>query len=78
MHTAFACILQCIHRQQIIHVHLHPETVCVYFVDDLYLHNIMLGCAHEQKAYGGGVDRCGQQNAVFVTLVGPIKRFKAQ
>ena len=29
-------------------------------VDDLYLHSIVLGCAHEQKAHGGRVDRRGQ------------------
>ena len=64
-------------------IYLHTEAVFVCFVDDLYLRNIMLGYimlgyAHEQKAHGGAVDRCGQQNAVFVTLVGPIKRFEAQ
>jgi hypothetical protein len=45
-------------------------------VDDLYLH-LMLGCAHEQKAHGGAVDRRGQQNAVFATLMGLTQRFKA-
>ncbi len=45
-------------------------------VDDLYLH-LMLGCAHEQKAHGGAIDRSGQQNAVFATLVGLIQRFEA-
>ena len=54
-------------------IYLHTEAVCVCFVDDLYLHNIMLDCAREQKSHGGAVDRCGQQNAVFVTLVGPMQ-----
>jgi hypothetical protein len=37
----------------------------------------MLGYAHVHKAYGSAVDRCGQQNIVFGTLVGLIKRFEA-
>jgi hypothetical protein len=45
-------------------------------VNDLYL-QIMLGCAHEQKAHGA-VDMGGQQNAaVFMTLVGLTKLFEA-
>ena len=46
-------------------------------VGDLCLHNIVPGCAHEQKAHGvmGSVDRCSQQNEVFAMLVGLVKRF---
>ena len=35
----------------------HPAPACepVY---DFHLHNILLGCAHEQKAHGTA-DRCG-------------------
>jgi hypothetical protein len=38
----------------------------------------MLSCAHEQKAHGGAVDRRGQQNAAFTTLVDLTKQFEAQ
>jgi hypothetical protein len=50
-------------------------------VDDLYLH-IVLACAHEQKAHAwpaaGVVNRRGHKNAVFSTLMGLTKRFRAQ
>jgi hypothetical protein len=47
-------------------------------VDDLYLHiKLMLGCAHEQKAHGGAVDRRGNKNAAFATRLGLTNRFEA-
>ena len=45
-------------------------------VDDLYLH-IVPGCAHERKHMVDSVDRRGQQNALFVTLMDLAKRFEA-
>ena len=47
--------------------------------DDLYLHNSMLGCVHEQKARGlQWVESIGvaSKKAVFVTLVGLAKQSK--
>jgi hypothetical protein len=45
-------------------------------VDDLYLY-IMLGCAHEQKAHGGRVDRiktqCCNARGPYVTIRTTIK-----
>ena len=38
----------------------------------------MIGCAYEQKAHGGAVDRCGQQDTVFAMLVGLIKPFEVR
>jgi hypothetical protein len=66
----------------VVHVHdslyLHTAAVCV-LMDDLYLHVMLyVGCAHVHKAHGGAVDRRGQQNTVFGTLVGLTKRFEAQ
>ena len=40
-------------------------------VYDLHLYNILLGCAHEQKAHGTVDDRCGyggQQKGTIVML----------
>jgi hypothetical protein len=37
------------------------------------LKTFMLSYAHEQKEHGYVIDRCGQQDAVFVMLVGFIK-----
>ena len=41
----------------------------------------MLGCVHAyvhvRKAHGGAVDRRGQENTVFGTLLGLTKRFEA-
>ena len=50
--------------------------------DDLYLHNILLGCAHEQNIHGlvGTVNRCGyggQQKGTIVTLMDQVYRFEA-
>ena len=46
------CMLQCIWSV------LRVAAVCMC-LDDLYLHNMLGNCAHEQKAHGGAVDRCG-------------------
>ena len=45
-------------------------------VDDLYL-QIVPGCAMSTKHIVGGVDRRGQQNAVFATFMDLVKRFEA-
>ena len=35
------------------HDQLSTQSVCVHaLVDDLYLYDIVVGCAHEQKAHG--------------------------
>jgi hypothetical protein len=57
-------------------VHLLGTCTCV-LVDNLYLHSI-LGCTHEQKAHGGAVDRCGQQNTGFVTPYPTIRSIMKQ
>ena len=52
-----------------------PTAACIghnhKLVDDLYLH-IVPRCAHEQKTH---VDRRGQQNEVFMTLMDLAKQF---
>ena len=62
---------QCETRQLKLHAY-HLQSI-----DDLYL-QIVPGCAHKQKHVVGGVDRHGQQNAVFATLMDLVKQFEAQ
>ncbi len=64
-----------LHQHLAVHLHdsLYISALCsIVPVDDLYLHS-MLGYAHVHKAYEGAVDRHGQQNIVFGTLVGLTK-----
>ena len=60
-------------------IYLHTVTVqyaiCVCFVDDLYLHDIMRMSKKHVGVQSIGV---ANKNAVFATLVGPTKRLEAQ
>jgi hypothetical protein len=55
-----------------LYLDLETAVVCV-LVDDLYL-----GYAHVHKVRGGAVDRRGEQNTIFGTLVGLTRPFEAQ
>jgi hypothetical protein len=46
-------------------------------VDDLSLHYIMLGCAHERKACGGAVDRRGKQKPGVCDTRGPYQTIRS-
>ena len=50
------------------------DTIRVYFVDDLYLHDIIMRMSRKHM----GVQLIGVANkkAAFATLVGPTKRFE--
>ena len=62
-------------------IYLHTEqylrqyAICVRFVDDLYQHDSM---RMSRKHMGVQLIGVANKNAVFATLVGPIKRFEVQ
>ena len=63
------------HLHLTVHLIVYTAAVCL-LVDDLYLHS-MLGCVHVHKAHGDAIDRRGQENTVFGTLLGLTKQFEA-
>jgi hypothetical protein len=75
-----------VHVPRVLHQHLavHLILCIIYYllpavsmpIDNVYLHSI-LGYTHVHKAYGGVIDRRGQQNIVYGTLVGLTKQFEA-